>query len=142
VIIRKDGLQLTHLYTGEDGESHVEEVEYALEPFEGGAGADHIPISGITFRLWDNAPPKHDYHNTSKPQLVIHLAGSVEVECSDGEKRVLNTGDIMVSENVAPGMGHISNELAQPRLQLLVPYLDGFLPRREAASIDERPLPE
>jgi hypothetical protein len=142
VIIRKDGLQLTHLFTGEDGESHVEEVEYALEPFEGGAKADHIAISGITFRLWDNAPPKHDFHNTSRPQLVIHLAGSVEVECSDGSKRVLKPGEIMVSENVAPGMGHISNELEQPRLQLLVPYLEGFLPRRDADPADERPRPE
>jgi hypothetical protein len=130
VIIRKDGLQLTHLYTGDDGESHVEDLEYALEPFEGGAKADHIKITGLTFRLWDNAPPKHDFHNTSKPQLVIHLAGSVEVECSDGDKRVLLPGEIMVSENTAPGMGHISNELVQPRLQLLIPYVNGFLPRR------------
>lgn len=130
MIIRKDGLQLTHLYTGTDGESHVEEVEYALQPFPGGAGADGIAISGLTFRLWRDAPPKHDYHNTSKPQLVIHLAGSVEVECSDGSKRVLKPGEIMVSENVKPGMGHISNELEQPRLQLLIPFVDGFLPVR------------
>ena len=61
---------------------------------------------------------------------MIHLAGSVEVECSDGAKRVLLPGEIMVSENVAPGMGHISNELEQPRLQLLIPYVDGFLPVR------------
>jgi hypothetical protein len=130
VIIRRDGLRLTHLYTGDDGESHVEDVEYALEPIPGGAGADGIEISGLTFRLWDDAPPKHDLHNTSKPQLVIHLAGSVEVECTDGSKRVLEPGEIMVSENVAPGKGHYSNELAQPRLQLLIPYVGGFLPPR------------
>ena len=132
MIIRKDGLRLTHLFTGSDGESHVENVEYALEPFEegGGAGADGIAITGLTFRLWDGAPPKHDLHNTSKPQLVIHLAGSVEVECTDGSKQVLKPGEIMVSENVAPGKGHFSNELEQPRLQLLIPYVEGFLPLR------------
>ena len=36
MILRKDGLQLTHLYTEEDGESHVEDVEHALEPLAGG----------------------------------------------------------------------------------------------------------
>lgn len=141
MIIRKDGLQLTHLYTGEDGESHVEDVEYALEAFDGGAKAD-LAISGITFRLWDGAPPVHDFHNTSKPQLVIHLAGSVGVECSDGSKRVLRPGEIMVSENLAPGMGHISNELEQPRLQLLIPYVDGFLPRRSGDPSMDAPQAE
>jgi len=129
VKIRKDGLQLTRLFSGDDGESHVEEVEYALEPSGEGAKAEHIPVSGITFRLWDGAPPVHDLHNTSKPQLVIHLVGSVEVETTDGAKRVLRPGDIMVSENTT-GKGHYSNELEQPRLQLLIPYLNGtFLPR-------------
>jgi hypothetical protein len=142
VIIRRDGLRLTHLFTGTDGESHVEDVEYALEPFEGGAGADGIAITGLTFRLWDGAPPKHDFHNTSRPQLVIHLAGSVEVECSDGSKRILQPGEIMVSENTAPGMGHISNELEQPRLQLLIPYVDGFLPLRSADASTGSTHPE
>jgi hypothetical protein len=142
VIIRKDGLQLTHLYTGADGESHVEDLEYALVPTSTGAEATGIAISGLTFRLWNGAPPKHDFHNTSRPQLVIHLAGSVEVECSDGSKRVLRPGEIMVSENVAPGMGHISNELEQPRLQLLIPYVDGFLPRRAAEAAEGSRQPE
>lgn len=128
--IGKAGLRLAHLYTGADGESHVEDVEYALEPGAQGAKAEHVPVSGITFRLWDGAPPVHDLHNTSKAQLVIHLVGSVEVECTDGSKRVLGPGDILVSENVAPGKGHYSNELEQPRLQLLIPYAGkDFLPR-------------
>jgi hypothetical protein len=142
VIIRNDGLRLAHLYTGEDGESHIEDVEYALEPFDGGAKADGIAITGITFRLWDGAPPVHDLHNTSKPQLVIHLAGSVEVECTDGSKRVLRPGEIMVSENVAPGKGHYSTELDSQRLQLLIPYVDGFLPVRSGEPSAEARQPE
>ena len=128
--ITKDRVELTHLYTGTDGESHVEEIAYAFQPTERGAAAEHIPVSGITFRLWDGAPAVHDLHNTSKPQLVIHLVGSVEIECTDGEKRVLRPGDILVSENVAPGKGHYSNELEQPRLQMLVPFVNKeLLPR-------------
>ena len=133
--IRKNGLQLTRLFTGADGESHVEDVEYVLERGASGAKAEHIAVTGITFRLWDGAPRVHDLHNTSRPQLVIHLAGSVEVECTDGAKSVLGPGDILVSENTAPGKGHYSNELEQPRLQLLIPYVDGvFLPRREGSA--------
>lgn len=125
-------LQLAHLYTGIDGESHIEDVTYTLEKNAWGAKAERIPVSGITFRLWDGAPPVHDLHNTSKPQLVIHLVGSVEVECTDGSKRVLRPGDILVSENVAPGKGHYSNELEQPRLQMLIPFTNkDFLTRAE-----------
>jgi hypothetical protein len=50
--IKKDGLRLTRLFAGADDESHVEEVEYALEPATGSAKAEHIAVSGITFRLW------------------------------------------------------------------------------------------
>lgn len=128
--IRRGSLRLAHLYTGTDGESHIEDVEYALETHGKGARAEHIQVTGITFRLWDGAPPVHDLHNTSKPQLVIHLVGRVEVECTDGSKRTLGAGDILVSENVAPGKGHYSNELEQPRLQMLIPFVnEGFLPR-------------
>src|SRR5262245_37451534 len=122
--ITKDRLVLTHLYTGADGESHVEEIDYALQPTERGAAAEHIPVTGLTFRLWDGAPAVHDLHNTSKPQLVIHLVGAVEIECTDGAKRELRAGDILVSENVAPGNGHYSNELEQPRLQMLIPFVN------------------
>jgi hypothetical protein len=122
-------LRLTHLYSDAAGDSKVEEIDYAMTPTADGAKAEHIAVSGLTFRLWDGAPPVHDLHTTSKPQLVIHLVGSVEVECTDGAKRVLNSGDIMVSENLT-GKGHYSIELAQPRLQLLIPLVDGvFLPK-------------
>ena len=122
-------LQLTHLYSDAAGDSKVEEIDYALEPAGDGAKAQHIAVSGLTFRLWDGAPAVHDLHTTSKPQLVIHLVGSVEVECTDGAKRVLKPGDIMVSENLT-GKGHYSNELSQPRLQLLIPLVNGvFLPK-------------
>jgi len=127
--IGKRTLRLTHLYSDPAGDSKVEEIDYAMTPTDSGAVAEHIAVSGLTFRLWDGAPPVHDLHTTSKPQLVIHLVGAVEVECTDGAKRVLNSGDIMVSENLT-GKGHYSNELSQPRLQLLVPLVNGvFLPK-------------
>ncbi len=127
--IGKTTLRLTHLYSDATGDSKVEEIDYAMTPTADGAKAEHIAVSGLTFRLWDGAPPVHDLHTTSKPQLVIHLVGSVEVECTDGAKRVLESGDVMVSENLT-GKGHYSNELSQPRLQLLVPLVDGvFLPK-------------
>ena len=127
--IGKKILRLTHLYSDAAGDSKVEEIDYAMTPTANGATAEHIAVTGLTFRLWDGAPPVHDLHTTSKPQLVIHLVGSVEVECTDGAKRVLGPGDIMVSENLT-GKGHYSNELSQPRLQLLIPLVNGvFLPK-------------
>src|SRR5258707_7447996 len=134
VKIGKQTLRLTHLYSDAAGDSKVEEIDYAMTPTADGAKAEHIAVSGLTFRLWDGAPPVHDLHTTSKPQLVIHLVGSVEVECTDGAKRVLQSGDIMVSENLT-GKGHYSNELSQPRLQQRTPpHTAELLPRQHPRS--------
>jgi hypothetical protein len=126
--ITDTGLALTRLYTGDDGESHLETVTYAMKPAPNGLVSDPVPVTGLTLRIWNGHPPTHDFHNTTRRQLVIHLAGKVEVETSDGAKRQLGVGSILVSENIAPGKGHLSHELEQPRLQLLIPFVDGFLP--------------
>src|SRR5262245_48963472 len=115
--ITPDGLRLTRLFTGDDGESHLEHVTYAMKPAPGGMISEPVPVTGMTLRIWHGHPPVHDFHNTTRRQLVIHLAGAVEVETSDGAKQQLGVGSILVSENVAPGKGHLSNELEQPRLQ-------------------------
>ena len=136
--ITDTGLALTRLYTGDDGESHLETVTYALKPAPNGLVSDPVPVTGLTLRIWNGHPPTHDFHNTTRRQLVIHLAGKVEVETSDGAKRQLGVGSILVSENLAPGKGHLSHELEQPRLQLLIPFVDGFLPVEHVEQI----LPE
>jgi hypothetical protein len=133
--ITATGLELTHLYTGDDGESHLETVEYAMKPAPNGLVSDPIPVTGLTVRLWNGHPPVHDFHNTTRRQLVIHLAGRVEVETSDGARQELGVGSILVSENVAPGMGHKSNELEQPRLQLLLPFAGEFLEGTDVRQI-------
>jgi hypothetical protein len=125
--ITDTGLELTRLYTGDDGESHLERVTYGMKPAPNGLVSDPVPVTGLTLRIWNGHPPVHDYHNTTRRQLVIHLAGHVEVETSDGARQELGVGSILVSENLAPGMGHKSHELAQPRLQLLIPLEQGFL---------------
>jgi hypothetical protein len=99
-----------------------------MKPAPNGLVSDPVPVTGLTLGLWRSHPPTHDFHNTTRRQLVVHLAGEVEVETSDGATRRLGVGSILVSENVAPGKGHLSHELAQPRLQLLLPFADGFLP--------------
>ena len=126
--ITETGLVLNRLYTGEDGDSHLEKVSYPMKPAPHGWVSDPIPVTGMTLRIWNGHPPTHGYHNTTRRQLVIHLRGRVEVETSDGAKARLGVGSILVSENVLPGMGHLSHELEQPRLQLLIPFKDGFLP--------------
>jgi len=135
VEITATGLSLTHMYTGDDGESHLETVTYEMKPAPHGWVSDPVPVTGVTLRLW-NGPPATRDHNSSRKQLVIHLAGEVELETSDGAKGHLGVGDILVSENVAPGKGHLSRELVQPRLHLLVPFVDGFL---EPVSVE--PIP-
>ena len=134
--ITETGLRLTRLYTGDDGESHLETVTYGMKPAPNGLVSDPVPVTGLTMRIWNGHPPVHDYHNTTRRQLVIHLAGEVRVETSDGANKQLGVGSILVSENVAPGMGHKSHELSQPRLQLLIPFVDGFLDIEHVEQIE------
>ena len=134
--ITETGLKLTRLYTGDDGDSHLETITYAMKPAPNGLVSDPVPVTGLTMRIWNGHPPVHDYHNTTRRQLVIHLAGQVRVETSDGANKQLGVGSILVSENVAPGMGHKSHELSQPRLQLLIPFVDGFLDIENVEQIE------
>ena len=99
-------MKITRLYTGDDGESHFQDVEIDLNPSGVGLLSETFPATGVIFR--ETAPDYDlDFHNAPRKQYVVCLDASVEITIGDGSKRVFGPGDIFLAEDVT-GHGHIS----------------------------------
>ncbi len=115
-------MNVTRIYTGDDGESHFENV--AIELLDRGAiGAISKPLDAkaILFRQTER---DYDYqwHNAPQRQFVIMLSGGgVEIEVGDGTTRRLFAGDVLLAEDTT-GRGHISRAIDdEPRISIFVP---------------------
>ena len=90
------------LYSGDDGHSHLEELQIADHPGLSEAAA----VSTITFREW--APGHYiDWHPAPRRQYIISLTGNIEIELGDGTKHTFNPGDARLVEDLT-GQGHIT----------------------------------
>lgn len=117
-------MKVVRIYTGDDGESHFEDVEIELQAGQlAGAYSEPVPVSAVIFRQTEG-DYKLDYHNAPRRQYVVNLRGSVEIETGLGEKRLLGPGDILLAEDTT-GRGHISRAVNnEPRESLFIPLAD------------------
>ncbi len=60
-----------------------------------------------------------DWHRPSRRQLAIILSGTAEVEASDGTKRLLTTGQILLADDVG-SRGHRTRTVGGPVRVLFV----------------------
>ncbi len=114
-------MKIVRVYTGPDGESHVEDLEIELRD-DGFLGrmSKLVPAKGVVFREVDG-DYNLDFHNAPRRQYVVNLTGSVELEVGDGTKRLLGPGDILLAEDTTRH-GHISrNVRGEPRRCLFIP---------------------
>ena len=99
-------MKLTRIYTGDDRQSHFEDIEYDLTESSEGLLSDPIPATGMMLR--ETAADYHfDFHAAPRRQFVINLDASVELEVGDGSKRIIGPGEIILVEDTT-GQGHIS----------------------------------
>ena len=110
------------LYSGPDGESHFEDVEIELN--DSGRGTDvsvEIPAASVNFaRFRDDYG--FDQHTAPRDRFVLMLAGSIEVETSDGEVRILGPGTVLRAEDLT-GVGHKSRVVGSgERLAMYVQF--------------------
>ena len=106
-------MKYVRIYTGDDGESHFEDVEYEMEPMGEFPGLYSKPwkTKVVIFRE-TGADYDIDFHNAPRRQFVINLKGSVEIQTGSGEKRLLGPGDILLAEDTT-GRGHISRAVGE-----------------------------
>ncbi|MDA0733504.1 MAG: hypothetical protein O2909_10325 [Chloroflexi bacterium] len=104
------------LYTGDDGQSHLEELDLASHPLLAAAQ----DTSHIAFREW---PAGHfiDWHPAPRAQYIISLTGEVEVGLGDGTKVIYHPGDARLVEDTT-GQGHTTRVIGnEPSIHVVIP---------------------
>jgi hypothetical protein len=113
-------LMINHLYTGPDGQTHVEEIEAKFAPGGGVEAYKLLANAGAELR---RAPPGRvaDWHTAPRRQYVITLSGHGELEVSGGRKILVGPGSIELVEDV-DGKGHITRTLGdEDRVTIQIP---------------------
>ncbi len=89
-------MHVTRVYTGDDGKSHFDDVEYELKPSSVGMLSGLIPAKGVIFR---ETPADYDldFHPAPRRQFVVNLDAAVEITVGDGSKRVIGPGEILLA---------------------------------------------
>lgn len=116
------------IYSGDDGQSHIEEMTLPMQPFtdvEGshGEGTALQNTTGITFRV---SPPGYElgWHCAPRRQYTITLAGEAEIEIGDGTIKRIGPGDVLLADDLT-GQGHITRVVGdQQRFYAIVPLAD------------------
>jgi len=104
------------LYTGADGQSHLEELDLASHPELTSLHA----TAGIVFRTTE--PGRFsDWHNAPRRQYVINLAGEVEIGLGDGTVHRFGPGHVTLAEDLT-GKGHTTRVVGNvPRVAATIP---------------------
>src|SRR5262245_32025174 len=100
-------MKINNLYVDATGESHWRDVEVPyVESTPGGRLSAKMPATGVIFR---EVPPTYDldWHPAPRRQYIVNLDAGVEITASDGEKRRIGAGEIILVEDTW-GKGHLS----------------------------------
>ena len=104
-------MELIRLYTGDDGQTHIEELDLASHP----ELTTLQSAKGVVFRT---TQPGHfsDWHNAPRRQFVITLEGEVEIGLGDGSVHRFGAGHVTLAEDLT-GKGHTTRVVgSQPRV--------------------------
>ena len=88
------------LYSGDDGQSHIEAIDLDQTP-------DWKSAQATTTISFSEAPAGRfsDWHPAPRRQFVIILSGQLEIGLGDGSKHVFGPGDARLVEDTT-GQGH------------------------------------
>jgi len=95
-------MQFCRLYSGDDGKSHLEELDQS-------AGSSFfltaITSKALVFKNDMNRDDLHGWHNAPRRQWCITLSGTVDIGIGDGTTKTFGPGDVFLAEDVT-GQGH------------------------------------
>ena len=116
-------MQVVRIYTGSDGESHFEELNL---PFEAVQNAERTAAQNVNSITFSRTQPGNfiDWHPAPRRQYVITLEGQTEIGLGDGTKRIFNSGDVLLADDLT-GRGHTTAvHGASPRVSVAIPIVD------------------
>ncbi len=97
------------IYTGDDGQSHLEEMEAPAEAVHRIATK---PGEDLVFRRFEENRAV-EWHNPTRRQYLFVLEGQMEVSVKDGTTLVFNPGDVLLAEDMT-GQGHLTRGVGGP----------------------------
>ncbi|RYG41027.1 MAG: hypothetical protein EOO01_26050 [Chitinophagaceae bacterium] len=102
--------RITRVYSDENGDSKFQDIFLPLmDSGEIGFLSETVPARGIIFR--EVKPDyNYDYHNAPRKQYLVLVDGGIEIETSTGERRIFNTGEVLLLEDIS-GKGHRTRNL-------------------------------
>jgi quercetin dioxygenase-like cupin family protein len=93
----------TRLYTGPDGQSHIDQSAIVLQ---NAPLADSTPLKMSDAYVVRAAPGMFEsWHNADKKRYIVVISGEAEVTTTSGEKARIDTGQIYIAEDLT-GKGH------------------------------------
>ena len=116
-------MQVVRIYTGDDGESHIEDLALPFEPVGHAFRTGTQPATGVQF---SRLKPGQlvEFHTAPRRQYVITLQGQVEIGLGDGSKRIFNVGDVELCEDLT-GRGHTTRSVGDTdRVSVAIPLAD------------------
>jgi hypothetical protein len=108
------------LFTGQDGESRFETVDFPFEPSEGRGQTAAQPSEGV---FYNRSPAGQDsgWHTAPRRQYVVGVAGTVEITLRDGTFKRFGPGDVLLAEDLT-GSGHHTKVVGnEERISLMIP---------------------
>ena len=124
-------MRCLRVYSTPDGESHFDEVEIPTFSRQVIAEAAAFEVSakyaaaGVRFTRVPADAGEVGWHNVPERALVVRLSGSSEYETSDGDRRSVSAGSIVLFEDVE-GKGHKSLHSPQEQTVLWISLPQGL----------------
>jgi len=117
-----DPLPYVRVFSDAEGESHFEDAELPFTLVDFAPPAPPVSVSEAmaanAVAVISSAAGWHgDWHPAPRRQLMIVLAGELEVRVSDGEVRRFGTGDVLLVEDTS-GKGHVSTVTGNTRCDM------------------------
>jgi hypothetical protein len=107
------------LYTGDDGQSHIEEQHPSSHP--------DLTTPQATQPIFFRERPRglfSDWHNAPRRQYLIILSGEVEIGLGDGSQHRFGAGTALLAEDTT-GQGHTTQIVdGGPVIQAVIPLAD------------------
>jgi hypothetical protein len=124
-------MKCTWVRTGEDGRSHFADLDIPLKDLPRAPGdhrylSDTLPALGYIFGETPADRPD-EFHPAPFRQFLIVLSGVLEVECGDGSRRRIGSGEVLLAEDTT-GEGHITRNVGGPRRDVRILLPDDFDP--------------